>query len=31
MTPLIMLFVKKQVGHQVATLSENVPVVSNVQ
>lgn len=31
MTPLIVLFVKEQVGHQVAALSENVPAVSNVQ
>lgn len=30
-TPLITLFVKKQLGHQVATLSKNVPAVSNVQ
>lgn len=31
LTTLIMLFAKKQVGHRVATLSKNVPVVSNVQ
>lgn len=30
-TPLIMRVVKKQQGHQVAPLSENVPAVSNVQ
>lgn len=30
MTLLITMFVEKQVGHQVAMLGENVPVVSNV-
>lgn len=30
-TQLIVLFDKELVGHQVAWLSENVPVVSNVQ